>query len=138
GVEEEPGFAVGGVKPAAVILCGEQPALGRLVFGVTGPVWPLDAAGLVDVAVVADAGEIAGPSGGQFLQDLKGFLRSLHRAEEVIATPGGGDEAEDGEVGERLSRRARDALEQAQAPLGVDEGAFLFAPAGGGKKHIGP
>src|SRR5690606_10124841 len=54
GVEEEPGFAVGGVKPAAVILCGEQPALGRLVFGVTGPVWPLGAAGLGAVAGVAD------------------------------------------------------------------------------------
>ena len=43
---------------------------------------------------------------------------------------------EDVEVGERLAGRARDLLDQADAALGVDERAFLFAPAGGGQHEV--
>ena len=57
--------------------------------------------------------------------------------EQLAAAPVLGDEPEDVEVGERLARRARDLLDQADAPLGVDERAFLLAPAGGGQHEVG-
>ena len=86
--------------------------------------------------VVFDARDVARPAGAQALENLEYGLRRSPLAEQTIAAPVVRDEAEDVEIGQRLAGGARHFLHHAEAPLAVDERAFLFAPAGGGQDEV--
>ncbi len=100
-------------------------------------VGPLDAALVVEHLVVADAGDVAGLVAGDRFQGVKNVFGRLPVGEEVFAAPVVGDEAENGKIGEGLARCAGDFFDEAEAAFGVDEGAFFFAPTGGGEDEVG-
>lgn len=152
GVEVEAGAGVRGEK----LSVGEEAALLRRTWSVGsgelsvgrsrlvgarrnggGRAGPLDAAGIRNVSVVADAGEVARLAGGKFFQNLEGGLGRRPRAEAIAAAPGFGDEFEDGEVAQGLAGGAGDFFGDGEAALAVDENAVLLAPAGGGEDEVG-
>ena len=149
---DEAGAAVGGVELAV----GEEAAFGggraatvrerphrvahkrslSVAALLRGP-GPLNAAGFVEHLVIADAGDVAGGLARELFEDLeRGFGRGPAR-EHFAAAPVLGDEFEDVEIGERLAGGAADFFGEADAALGIDHGAFLFAPAGGGQVKVG-
>ncbi len=115
-------------------LCGGAPCRSRLCWG--DGAGPLDAAGEVEHLVVADGGDVARGVAGEFFQDLEGGFGGGPAGEHFAATPVFGDEFEDVEIGEGLARGAMDFFGEADAALGVDHGAFFFAPASGGKVKV--
>ena len=75
--------------------------------------------------------DVAGLAARECLRIWKTASGESQLCEHLAAAPDVGDQLEDGEVGQRLARRAGDFLDQADPPLGVDERALLLAPAGG-------
>ena len=72
------------------------------------------------------------------LRIWKDGLRIGPAREHLAASPILGDEAENGEIGQGLARGLGHFLDHAAAPLGIDEGAVLFAPGGRRQEQIGP
>ena len=134
-VKEEPCAAVGR-EEAAVF---EEAPLAQWAAGgclVRGP-GPLDAAFVDDHRVVADARDVARLPRGQALENPEDGLGMGPLAEQPAAAPAVGDAAEDLEIRERLPRRLGHLLHDADAPLGVDERAVLFAGRGCGQHEVG-
>ena len=96
-----------------------------LLFGIG----PLDAAGLFDVVVVADAGDVAGLVFGEGFDGLEGDVRAGEFFHEFAASPAVGESLDNAEVVESLTGCFFDLANGAEATLGVDEGAVFFTPA---------
>ena len=71
---------------------------------------PLDAAGLVEVLVSLDAGDVAGLAFAELLHEFEGGRGRRPFFEHLAAAPGVGEELEDAEVGEGLAGRVADLL----------------------------
>ena len=97
----------------------------------------MDAARGFEHGVVADTVKVAGLAFAESREQLEDALGAGPFAEHVGHAPRLGDAPEDFEIGPRFAGRRGDLPDDADAPLGVDECAFLFAPAGRGQHEIG-
>lgn len=98
---------------------------------------PLDAAFGVEVLIAFNSADIAGLAFTELLHDLEGGFGVGPLFEHGAAAPSVGEELDDAKVREGLAGGVADLLESADAALGIDEGALLLAPCGGGEEEVG-
>ena len=88
----------------------------------------MDTAGLLDVIVIVDPGDVAGLVFGEGFEGLEGVVGGGVFFEEVAASPTVSEGVDDAKVGEGLARSFFDLANGAETALRVDEGAVFFAP----------
>lgn len=112
----------------------EATFLGWVFAGRTGP---LDATFFVELLVAVNAGDVAGLTFGEFLEDFEGSGWAGPFFEHLTAAPSVGEELEDAEIREGLAGCVTNLLKGADATFGIDEGTGLFAPRGGREEEVG-
>ena len=90
---------------------------------------PLDAATFIDHAIVADASDIVGHPFRNCFQGLKDSFGRSPPCKHPLTSPIVRDQLANMEIGKCPPRRASHFLDESDSALGVDQGAFLFAPA---------
>ena len=97
----------------------------------------MDATGFFQHLVVANPRNVARLIFAELFQDLECRWWRTPLRKHRTATPVMRDQLEDVKVGQRLARGARDFLDESNAALGINKGAFLFAPTRGGQNQVG-